>query len=74
MLSSRNLSRKRANKLTYTRVGWRWFIGPFEQNDMAAIYSGIAALKNGRSIRGRPHCESERQGRRLPPFSDHKAL
>ena len=54
MLSSRNLSRKRANKLTYTLVGWRRFIGQFDKNDMAAIYAGIAALKNGWSIRGRP--------------------
>jgi len=51
--SSRNTSTKRAYKITYTLVGWRRFIGPFEKNDMAALYAGIAALKSGRSKRGR---------------------
>ena len=44
MLSSRNLSRKRANKLTYTLVGWRLFIGQFDKNDMAAIYAGLSLI------------------------------
>ena len=52
MQASRNTSIKRANKLTYTLVGWRRFIGPYDQNDMAAIYSGIAALKVGINKRG----------------------
>jgi integrase/recombinase XerD len=50
--ASRNTSIKRAHKLTYTLIGWRRFIGPFDQNDMPALYAGIAALKNGTSKRG----------------------
>jgi len=42
-----------AHRLMHTLVGWRRFIGPFEKNDMAALYAGIAALKSGRSKRGR---------------------
>jgi hypothetical protein len=42
-----------AHRLMHTLIGWRRFIGPFEKNDMAALYTGIAALKSGRSKRGR---------------------
>jgi len=52
MQSSRNTSTKRTYKQTYTLVGWRRFIGPFEQNDMAELYAGISALKSGTSKRG----------------------
>jgi hypothetical protein len=45
--SSCNTSTKRAYKITYTHFGRRRFIGPFEKNDMAALYAGIAALKSG---------------------------
>ncbi|MFA5002410.1 MAG: site-specific integrase [Methanolinea sp.] len=54
MQASRNTSLKRAHKFTYTLVGWRRFIGPFDQNDMVALYAGIAALKSGTSKRGKP--------------------
>jgi hypothetical protein len=56
--SSRNTSTKRAYKITFTLVGWRRFIGPFEKNNMAALYAGIAALKSGRSKRGREFMKS----------------
>lgn len=52
MQASRNTSTKRAHKLIYTLVGWRRFVGPFDQNDMPALYAGIAALKAGTSRRG----------------------
>lgn len=54
MQSARDIGLKRANKLTYTLVGWRRFIGPFLQNDITAVYLGIAALKNGKSIKDKP--------------------
>ena len=52
MQSSRNICTKRAYKITYTLVGWRRFIGPFDKNDMAALYAGIAALKTGKNKKG----------------------
>jgi len=54
MQSARDIGLKRANKLTYTLVGWRRFIGPFLKNDITAVYLGIAALKNGNSIKDKP--------------------
>jgi site-specific recombinase XerD len=63
MQSSRNTSTKRTYKQTYTLVGWRRFIGPFEQNDMAELYAGISALKSGTSKRG--------QGFKKNTIADH---
>ncbi len=54
MQSARDISLKRAHKLTYTLVGWRRFIGPYRENDITALYAGIAALKNGKSLKDRP--------------------
>jgi site-specific recombinase XerD len=54
MQSARDICLKRAHKLVYTLVGWRRFIGPFRENDITALYAGIAALKNGKSSKGRP--------------------
>jgi len=54
MQSARDIGLKRAHKLTYTLVGWRRFIGPFRENDITALYTGIAALKNGKSLKDRP--------------------
>lgn len=54
MQSARDIGLKRAHKLTYTLVGLRRFIGPFRENDITALYVGIAALKNGKSIKDKP--------------------
>jgi site-specific recombinase XerD len=54
MQSARDIGLKRAHKLTYTLVGWRRFIGPFRQNDITAVYLGIAALKSGTSLKEKP--------------------
>ena len=45
---------KRANKLSFTLVGWRRFIGPFRELTITDVYTGIEALKSGRSRTGRP--------------------
>ena len=55
MQSARDISLKRAHKLTYTLVGLRRFIGPFRENDITALYVGIAALKNGKSLKDKPY-------------------
>ncbi|MEI6841815.1 MAG: site-specific integrase [Methanomicrobiales archaeon] len=52
--SCANISTGRANKITYTLVGWRRFIGPFSGLAVLDIYAGIDALKRGKSHRGKP--------------------
>jgi integrase len=44
----------RANMLTFNLVGWRRFIGPYNELTIAQVYAGIDALKAGKSQRGRP--------------------
>ena len=44
----------RANMLTFNLVGWRRFIKPFRELTMADVYSGIDALKAGKSYKGKP--------------------
>lgn len=52
--SSRSTSTKRAYKITYTLVSAGDVSSArSRKNDMAALYAGIAALKSGRSKRGR---------------------
>jgi len=52
--ASRNITVGRKNKIVFTLVGWRRFIGPFDQLTIAEIYTGISKLKNGSSTRGVP--------------------
>ena len=52
--ASRNISVGRKNKIVFTLVGWRRFIGPFEHLTIAEIYDGISKLKTGTSTRGEP--------------------
>jgi len=44
----------RANMLTFNLVGWRRFIKPFRELTMGDVYSGIDALKAGKSYKGKP--------------------
>lgn len=44
----------RANKLVFTLLGWRRFIGEFSENTIADLYAGVPALKSGMNLRGRP--------------------
>jgi integrase/recombinase XerD len=64
--SCKNISNGRANKLIYTLLSWRRFIGPFEDNQITDIYTGIAALKEGQSQRGRAFKQNT--------LSDHVAV
>ena len=52
--SSANLSSGRINKLTYTLVSWRRFIGQFREIGIVDVYTGIEALKKGISSRNKP--------------------
>ncbi len=52
--SCNNISAGRTNKIVFTLVGWRRFIGPYLENSMADIYQGISALKTATSARGKP--------------------
>ncbi len=44
----------RANKLVFTLLGWRRFIGEFSENTIADLYAGVPALRSGLNLRGRP--------------------
>ena len=44
----------RANKLVFTLLGWRRFVGEFSENTIADLYAGVPALKSGLNHRGRP--------------------
>jgi len=52
--ASRNISVGRKNKIVFTLVGWRRFIGPFDTLTIAEVYEGISKLKTGTSTRGEP--------------------
>jgi len=52
--SSKNISVGRANKLTFTLVAWRRFIGPFSGNTIGDLYAAIPELGNTKSSRERP--------------------
>jgi integrase len=52
--STSNISIGRVNKITSTLLTWRRFIGPFPENTMADLYTGIESLKTATSSRGRP--------------------
>ena len=43
--SCKNISTGRANKLTFTLVGWRRFIGPFSSNTIGDLYAAITELR-----------------------------
>lgn len=52
--SCRNISVGRANKLTFTLVAWRRFIGPFSGNTIGDQYAAIPELRTAKSSRERP--------------------
>jgi len=46
--ANNGISSGRANKIIFTLVQWRNYIGPFEENTIQDIYTGIESLKTGR--------------------------
>lgn len=52
--STRNISTARANKLAFTLISWRRLFGPFIENTIADLYTGIERLKTAPSQRGTP--------------------
>jgi site-specific recombinase XerD len=49
-----NISIGRANKFTYTLIGWRRFLGPFADLSITDVYVGIERMKESNSSKGRP--------------------
>lgn len=49
-----NITTGRANKITYTLLGWRRFLGPFDKNTIADIYSAKTAIESAENHRGTP--------------------
>lgn len=45
--ATKHLSPGRVNKILYTLISWRQFIGPFRQNNILDIYRGIDSIKTG---------------------------
>jgi integrase/recombinase XerD len=58
--SCNNINKGRVNKLVSTLISWRRFIGPYEENTIGDLYSGVAALKEGISNRGTPYKQNTR--------------
>jgi len=50
--TSRNIGGKRAQRIIFVLVGLRRFIGPFTENSIADLYSGVSKIKSGTSLRG----------------------
>ena len=45
--SQRHLAIGTRNKILFSLLDWRRFIGPFRENTIEDLYAGIEALKNG---------------------------
>lgn len=52
--SSRGISKLRVNKVVYTLVNWRRYLGPYLTNTMAEIYKGISNLNSATNKKGQP--------------------
>lgn len=52
--SCKNISAGRANKLTFTLITWRRFIGPYADNPIGDLYAAIPELRNAKSQREKP--------------------
>ena len=52
--SCKNISTGRANKLAFTLMTWRRFIGPYADNTIGDLYAAIPELRNAKSRRERP--------------------
>ncbi|MDD1704869.1 MAG: integrase, partial [Methanoregula sp.] len=52
--SCKNISAGRANKLTFTLITWRRFIGPYTDNTIGDLYAAIPELRTAKSSREKP--------------------
>ena len=50
--TSRNIGEKRSQKIVFVLVGLRRFIGPFIENSIVDLYTGVSKIKSGKSVRG----------------------
>jgi site-specific recombinase XerD len=53
--STQNISLSRVNKIVSTLLSWRRFIGPYAENSITDLYTGIESLKVAHSARGIPY-------------------
>jgi len=58
--ATRGISVGRANKIIFTVVSWRRFIGEYRQNSIHDLYAGITRLNDAR-IKGRPYKQNSRR-------------
>jgi integrase len=52
--STANISHGRANKIATILVSWRRYLPLYRQLTIGDVYTGIEALKNGTTLRGKP--------------------
>ncbi len=58
--ASGGIGLSRVNKITYTLVHWRRFLPEYRGMTIVDVYSGIEALKNGLSTKGKPFSQNTR--------------
>jgi Site-specific recombinase XerD len=58
--ASGGIGLSRVNKITYTLVHWRRFLPEYRSMTIVDVYSGIEALKNGLSTKGKPFSQNTR--------------
>ena len=51
----------RANKIIFTLVTWRGFIGPFQANTISDLYLGVEKLREARQDNGAPYKQNTRR-------------
>jgi len=59
--ATKGISTGRANKLIFTLVSWRQFIGPYPTNTIPDLYRGIELLREARQYNGAPYKQNTRR-------------
>ncbi len=54
IVATSQISQSRKYKITYTLLGWRRFIGPFTENGIGDLYSGVEKIRTARKDDGTP--------------------
>ena len=54
IVATSQISQSRKYKITYTLLGWRRFIGPFTENRIGDLYSGVEKIRTARKDDGTP--------------------
>ncbi|MCK9631957.1 MAG: tyrosine-type recombinase/integrase [Methanoregula sp.] len=59
--ATKGIGAGRANKIIFTLVGWRGFIGPFQANTISDLYLGVERLREARQYNGAPYKQNTRR-------------